>query len=120
MPFKKGDTTNKARFGKDNPRWNNGKYTDPDGYIHIRADNHPFKDSRGYVLKHRLEMEKKLGRYLTKAETVHHKDGKRDNNNPDNLQVMGRSEHHKLHSLKISRDKGGRFIKYDNEMHMQE
>ena len=34
----------------------------------------------GFVFKHRLVMQEKLGRKLHKHETVHHKDGNRLNN----------------------------------------
>ncbi len=42
-------------------------------------------------------MEEKLGRKLTFNEIVHHKDGNSDNDDPNNLEVMTRSEHAKLH-----------------------
>lgn len=39
------------------------------------------------VLEHRLVLARKLGRPLLKHETVHHKDGDRGNNHPDNLEL---------------------------------
>lgn len=39
------------------------------------------------VLEHRLVMARKLGRALKRNETVHHKDGDRKNNHPDNLEL---------------------------------
>ncbi|GAG08346.1 unnamed protein product, partial [marine sediment metagenome] len=43
-------------------------------------------------------MEKKLGRLLdTRTEVVHHKDGDKLNNDPDNLELTTRSEHSKYH-----------------------
>lgn len=41
----------------------------------------------GHVLEHRLVMARKLGRPLLRTETVHHIDGDRMNNAPENLQL---------------------------------
>lgn len=52
-----------------------------------------FIDSNGYrvihaKLEHRLIMEKILGRRLQKKESVHHKNGKRADNKPKNLELF--------------------------------
>lgn len=46
---------------------------------------------------HRVVMEQVLGRKLLKGEIVHHIDGDKWNNSPENLKVMTQSEHIKLH-----------------------
>lgn len=46
---------------------------------------------------HRFLMEQVLGRPLQRDEVVHHKDGNKLNNSIDNLQVMSRKEHSRLH-----------------------
>jgi hypothetical protein len=43
-------------------------------------------------------MEQHLGRYLTREECVHHVDGDKKNNSLENLQVMLRSDHARLHA----------------------
>lgn len=63
-----------------------GRYTSTSGYIQIWMPSHP-NAVNGYVPEHRLVMERRLGRYLNKTETVHHIDGNRLNNEIDNLQL---------------------------------
>lgn len=84
-----------GRFGPDNPMWNGGRCV-KSGYIMIKQRDHPNANARGYVFEHRLIMEKKLGRYLTIDEVVHHLDGNKMNNDINNLIMMSQSEHLKL------------------------
>ena len=45
------------------------------------------------VDEHRYIMEQYLGRKLSRDEVVHHKNGEKDDNDVDNLEVMDLSEH---------------------------
>ena len=47
--------------------------------------------------EHRLVMENKLKRTLSRQEVVHHIDGNKRNNSIQNLQLMSLSEHSRLH-----------------------
>jgi len=67
-------------------------------YLCIKAPGHPACDAKGYVRLHRLIAEQQQGRYLKPDEDVHHIDGNPFNNDPDNLQVMSRAEHTRLHA----------------------
>lgn len=53
--------------------------------------------------EHRTVMEKRLGRNLSFNEVVHHKDNDKRNNDPDNLELMTRSEHSRHHALERQR-----------------
>jgi len=53
-------------------------------------------------VEHRVIMEEHLGRELDYNEVVHHINGDDKDNRLENLQLMSRSEHTKLHNPKIS------------------
>jgi len=49
---------------------------------------------------HRVVAEQMLNRPLLLGEIIHHKDGDKWNNTPENLEIMTQSEHARLHNLK--------------------
>lgn len=67
-----------------NSNWKGGKYIHH-GYVYLRNVRHYRSNSNGYVLEHIVVMEKELGRKLNFGEGVHHKNGKKDDNRPENL-----------------------------------
>ena len=67
------------------------------GYILRRIPGHPQADVNGYVLEHRLVMEAHLGRYLTREEICHHRNGDKTDNRIENLEIMSRADHARLH-----------------------
>jgi hypothetical protein len=74
-----------------------GKFIDRSkGYVLAYAPDHPRATNRGYVYEHRLVAEKMLGRHLRTDEHVHHRNGKRWDNRPENLEVMTSREHARL------------------------
>jgi hypothetical protein len=98
--FKKGDISywkGKKRpevSRENNPNWKGGITRYVLGYIGILLPEHPFCDKKGYVLEHRLVMEKHLGRYLSLEEVVHHINGIKSDNRIENLMLFPNSSAH--------------------------
>lgn len=97
--------------GPANGRWNNGRMRTSQGYVAIKVpDGHHLRQAHGYAYEHDMVAESMLGRSLLPGEVVHHKNGVRDDNRPENLEVTTRSEHAKQHSeVPGARDAKGRF-----------
>jgi hypothetical protein len=68
------------------------------GYIYFLDKKHPLARGTAYsVYYHRHVASVKEGKWLSSEEVVHHIDGNKQNNKPENLQVMTSTEHGKLH-----------------------
>jgi hypothetical protein len=112
--------------GELNSTFNNGIKINNYGYRLIYSPNHPFCNHAGYVLEHRLVAEKYLltditsieingNRYLKQKPklAVHHKDFDKLNNDVNNLVILTKSAHSRLHALinpQPRDDDTGRFI----------
>ena len=76
----------KLQTGALNPSWKGGKKGNK-GYVTILCREHPRARQDGYVSEHILVMEKKLGRPILPTETIHHKNGVKNDNRPENLEL---------------------------------
>ncbi len=76
------------------------------GYRFIYMPDHPFagKQSRkNYVQEHRVVCEKHLKRSIFEHEIIHHIDGDKLNNSPENLYVFNSNGEHLAFHSKVSR-----------------
>ena len=83
------NATRKAHQGKQSCAWKGGRIKE-NGYILIWNPEHPNAISgrgKAYVAEHRMIMSNHIGRPLRRDETVHHKNGNREDNSLDNLEL---------------------------------
>ncbi|MDA3832775.1 MAG: hypothetical protein PF495_05205 [Spirochaetales bacterium] len=76
-----------------------GRYIGKGGYVYIFRPDHPWSTKKGYVLRSRLVMEQKLGRYLGNKEVVHHLNKKTDDDRTENLSLFPSNGDHLRHEL---------------------
>lgn len=92
-----------ARSGERSSNWKGGKRKTSKGHIQVLRKGHPMADCSGYVMEHRIIMAEYLGRVLEPNEIVHHKNGIKDDNRIENLEIMSAGEHTRLHHLGAKR-----------------
>lgn len=68
------------------------EYTDKNGYRVLYRPGDPNAGVSGKVAEHKLVMSKVLGRPLLPGENVHHKNGVRKDNRPENLELWTRCQ----------------------------
>jgi len=92
---------NKDQSREKNGFWKGGRSVASNGYVLIKVGfDHHLADVRGYAYEHRLVAEHKLGRRLQAGEMVHHVDHNKQNNAPENLEVVASTAEHRMHHRK--------------------
>lgn len=90
---------NHTRTGSKNNFWKGGKRIST-GYVMVSVPNHPQANVDGYVPEHRLVAERLLGEYIPKHHVIHHINGDRADNRPENLRWFpSNSEHIRHHNI---------------------
>jgi len=89
-----------AKMGSKNPAWRGGRTIDKrNNYVYVLVNHndffYPMADRvKRRVLEHRLIMAKHLNRCLLAWEIVHHRNGIKNDNRLENLQLMPTRNYH--------------------------
>lgn len=94
--------------GKDNPCWKGGWYKTSESYISVLlpygSPYIPMSTFGRRVKEHRLVMAQHLGRCLARDEIVHHRNGIKDDNRIENLELVGSRRDHFADHMKGYQD----------------
>lgn len=90
----KGKPLPESQKGENHPSWKGGRFISSDGYTMVRVGG---KGWNGYRKEHIILVEGMLGRPLSKTEIIHHIDGQKQNNDPENLWVTDFVGHKHAH-----------------------
>jgi len=99
----RGDNSSKIRHklkkGSTHPSWKGGFVSN---YIYVKCPEcfSSMANNKGEVFEHRLVVALELGRPLKENEIVHHIDENGQNNQPENLMLLSRGDHKRLHTGK--------------------
>lgn len=92
----------KGKNGDHNPHFKGERYKNKKSYVMVGV---PVERTKGfgYVAEHILVMEESIGRRLKKGENVHHKNGIKDDNRLENLELLSAADHCRIHAIDRAR-----------------
>jgi hypothetical protein len=91
-----------GRAGPAASAWKGGRRIDARGYIQLTLRGHPMADPKGRVPEHRLVVAERIGRWLLPTERVHHANGVKTDNRPENLWLFAdTSSHQAWHKMLV-------------------
>jgi hypothetical protein len=85
-----------SRRGKAGGHNKGGRIKDVFGYVLLWIPGHPNAKAgrnKSYVYEHRFVMSEYLGRPLEKWEFIHHRNGIKDDNRIENLEILTKKNH---------------------------
>lgn len=102
-PFLQGHTPGRFKKGSESHRWRGGRILRK-GYVMLHMPEHPKADSKGYVSEHVVVWEKANGRLPHPNEDIHHINGIKTDNRPENLVALTKSAHAREHAERLVRN----------------
>lgn len=98
----RGKHKNHARASRQH-RWSPGGSVSSNGYVKIRAGkHHPLADQNGYAYEHLVVWVSAGNSKPENDEILHHRNEDKTDNRLENLELMKRTDHSKMHHAKLA------------------
>ena len=106
----KGKHENHARSAKTG-RWTEKKMISTTGHVKLRVGiRHPLADSNGYAYEHTVVWVAAGNSRPTPNTLLHHINGIKTDNRVENLEMLTRKEHNKIHNKEKQKNNKGQFM----------
>lgn len=89
--------------GEESHNWKGGKRIGTRGYVLIWKPNHPRADKGGYIAEHVLAWEEAHGKPVPRGWIIHHLNGIKTDNRPENLVALPSQKHYDVLRAKAER-----------------